>query len=136
MQPQYTPAERFWSKVLALSNGCWEWQAHKSDGYGIFDVRRKRHLAHRFAYTLLVGPIPEGLTIDHLCRNRACVNPLHLEPLTMRENILRGVGLTAQRAARTQCPRGHPYDMFNTRIRPCGRRACRACDRQRKRVTF
>ena len=87
-------------------------------------------LAHRFAYETFVGPIPEGLTIDHLCRIRHCVNPEHLEAVTDRVNILRGEGISAQHARATHCPQGHPYDLINTYVAPDGDRDCRDCRRQ------
>jgi hypothetical protein len=79
---------RFWSKV-DQGEDCWRWTACTSNGYGRFSVKRQPVLAHRFAYELLVGPIPEGLELDHLCRNRWCVNPDHLEPVTHDENVRR-----------------------------------------------
>lgn len=104
------------------SGGCWEWIGAKgADGYGKFAIEGFIS-AHRAAYTLLVGPIPDGLEIDHLCRNRACVNPDHLEPVSRSENIRRGV------AGRTHCRRGHAFTPENTRLGPDGRR-CRACQR-------
>jgi hypothetical protein len=84
------PAERLLSKVEVADSGCWEWTAAKDPtGYGRFSVARSMDYAHRAAYKLLVGPIPAGLDLDHLCRNRGCVNPDHLEPVTRRENLLR-----------------------------------------------
>ena len=81
---------RFWSKVKK-SRGCWLWQgAINTNGYGNFHNKGRTVKAHRFAYEICVGEIPKGLTIDHLCRVRHCVNPSHLEPVTMRENFLRG----------------------------------------------
>mgnify|MGYP001608583411 CR=1 FL=1 len=81
--------ERFWAKVL-VGDGCWDWQASKTPGgYGSFRAADRTVCAHRFSYELLVGPIPEGLDLDHLCRNKGCVNPEHLEPVTRRENMLR-----------------------------------------------
>lgn len=85
---------------------------------------------HRFAYELLVGPIPHGFQVDHLCRNHSCVNPHHLEVVTQRDNILRGQGVTAHNARAISCPQGHLYDIFNTRIvKANGKRKCRACSR-------
>ena len=137
-----TPAPlRFWPKVRAISSGCWEWQSTKSSaGYGYFYAHPKSVPAHRFAYELLVGPIPDRLTLDHLCRNRACVNPLHLEPVTLHENILRGVGISARHARQTHCKNGHPYDLFNTHIGPDNSRRCRMCNmlwkRARRRTSY
>lgn len=75
----------------------------------------------------ILAEIPEGLQIDHLCRNRACCNPSHMEPVTVRQNTLRGEGLTARYARQTYCPSGHPWDLLNTRIGKAGGRQCRAC---------
>ncbi len=87
---------RFWKHVLlgdALGDGCWDWQGLRVRGYGVMhctvNSRKTTIRAHRYAYELIVGPIPEGLTIDHLCRNPACVNPAHLEPVTIAENLRR-----------------------------------------------
>src|SRR6266568_5486930 len=100
---------RFWAKV-DRSGACWLWTAHVGeDGYGTFSLDGHHQRAHRIAWVLLRGPIPEGLQIDHLCRVRACVNPDHLEPVTQRENILRGEGISALCARRTHCPQGHEY---------------------------
>ena len=89
-------------------------------------------MAHRFSYELHVGPIPTGLTLDHLCRNTLCVNPAHLEPVTMRENILRGYSPSANGARATHCPHGHPYNERNTGItKTNGARFCRTCHNQR-----
>lgn len=121
-----TPEERFWAKVRKTES-CWLWASTiNSSGYGAFSADSTDVLAHRFAYELLVGPIPAGLVLDHLCRVRHCVNPAHLEPVTVVENLRRGESFSAQNAAKTHCPAGHPYDAGNTIVRR-GRRECRAC---------
>ncbi|MEU2992920.1 HNH endonuclease signature motif containing protein [Streptomyces griseoincarnatus] len=102
-------------------------------GYGVIKSQGAMHNAHRVAYEVLVGPIPEGMHIDHLCRVRRCVNPHHLEPVTQRENTLRGDGPTAIHALKTHCPQGHPYDEVNTYVCSAGRRHCRKCKRERER---
>jgi len=106
---------------------CWPWLGQiNTHGYGCFGGSTTR--AHRFAYELLIGAIPVGLTIDHLCRNRNCVNPWHMEPVTNRENVLRGAGRTAVNAKRTHCPKGHPYLGDNLWF-DRGSRRCRECNR-------
>lgn len=117
---------------------CWEWTGHRNaDGYGRTNVRNgdgthRKVLVHRATYEALHGPIPPGLTIDHLCRNRACCNPAHLEAVTHRVNIMRGQGVAARNAAKTHCPHGHEYDEANTSHRG-GQRVCRTCNRDRVR---
>ena len=130
-----TTAERFWSKVdTSDRDGCWLWTAsHHPAGYGQFYDGDRLIYAHRFAYEHLVGPIPAGLHIDHLCRTPACVRPDHLEPVTNRENNLRGVSPAAANARVNECKNGHPYDLVNTYWRPDGKRDCRTCKRERLR---
>ncbi len=127
------PVVRFWRKV-AKSDGCWTWQAAKvGSGYGRVHWGGWVQQAHRVAYELLVGPIPDGLHLDHLCRNPGCVNPAHLEPVTPGENVLRGVGVSAVHANATHCHKGHLFDEANTYIDPNGWRRCRACHREQVR---
>lgn len=126
--------ERFW-KWVSVGDGeddCWIWMGYvRPDGYGaIFGTSYKNPLrVHRVCYEFLVGPIPDGLELDHLCRNPRCVRPDHLEPVTHRENLLRGNTLTAKHARTTACPWGHPYDENNTYVSPSGGRQCRTCNR-------
>jgi hypothetical protein len=123
--------ERIW-KFVDKTATCWLWIGTKSHGYGTIRDRGMTIKAHRAMYELLVGPIPIGLTIDHLCRVTNCVNPDHLEPVTQRINNLRGTGVSARNAAKTHCPQGHRYDEINTRIYR-GMRYCRACSSMRRR---
>lgn len=127
-------AERLLSGVTFDDNGCWTWQRGKSHGYGSLRLPGSRHgIAHRLSYEEFIGPIPDGLYLDHLCRNRACINPAHLEPVTNRENILRSpIVPAALNAHKTHCPRGHAYTPDNTLIVNRGRsRRCRTCESER-----
>lgn len=131
--PELTPnqTERFWSRVVRTDT-CWLWTGLLNGrGYGFFSVWKYGNLfAHRVAYTLLVGAIPDGMTLDHVrergCINKNCVNPDHLEPVTVKENILRGDGPTARNSRKTHCKRGHEFTPGNTIIRS-GFRQCLAC---------
>lgn len=135
-----TLSERFWPKVDRSGgpDACWPWIAFTHLGYGrIMSCTHPPHSlrAHRVAYELLVGPIPDGLVLDHLCRNRACVNPAHMEPVTRGENVRRGVGMVWQvAAAKTHCKHGHAFTAENTRRTSRGYRRCRACRRNETRA--
>lgn len=131
---------RFWNKVNRNgpipSHGpelgpCWLWTAsYMGAGYGQFWFSGRNRYAHRVAYEAVVGPIPEGLDLDHLCRTHGCVNPAHLEPVTRSVNLLRGNTIPARNARKTHCPHGHPYSGDNLCARANGTRECRACMRE------
>jgi hypothetical protein len=129
---------RFLAKVAVRDgDACWEWLAYRDrHGYGQFKLDGVMQRAHRVSYRLLVGPLPTGLTLDHLCRNRGCVNPDHLDPVTNRENLLRGETVTARNAGATHCPAGHEYSGGNLRVTLHGGRKCRACHRDRERRRY
>jgi hypothetical protein len=128
---------RFWDKVAPCPmSGCWLWTDRlERNGYARIAVGkpRRRFLAHRLAYEA-IEPIPAGLHIDHLCRVRSCVNPAHLEAVTPRTNVLRGVGITAANVVKTECDNGHTFDDVNTRFKGSHRscRICRRADDKRK----
>lgn len=128
---------RFWAKVVK-GDGCWAWAAARNQhGYGQFRLDGRMRAAHRVAYELMIGPIPDGLDIDHLCRVRHCVNPAHLEPVTTQENVRRGLLAETNRArgmAITHCKHGHCLDGDNAYRGPDGFRKCRACHAERERV--
>ena len=129
-----TPEQRFLEKIEKTET-CWLWKAHAYKGYGVFSLNGKQVGAHRAAYTLFVGPIPEGLQIDHLCRVPMCVNPDHLEPVTPAENLRRSPGTWAGKNIRkTHCPSGHPLSGDNMRRSAADSRYCLACKREKKRA--
>lgn len=133
---------RFWAEVdrSAGPEACWPWLGSTLLGYGRKQGFGGGGYAHRAAYILSKGPIPKRLTIDHLCNNRACVNPAHLEAVTQRVNVLRSpTAQAAINARKTHCKYGHPFDEANTYFRPgrSGReRACRACSNARNRSAY
>ncbi len=128
-------ADRFWAKVN-VDGVCWEWEGSvDGSGYGHFNVKGKTTRVHRWAYEHLVGPIPDDLVIDHLCRNIVCVMPDHLEPVTHLVNLLRGCRIAKQRA-KSHCPAGHPYSGENLYRQPNGARICRECNRVANRAWY
>jgi hypothetical protein len=119
-------AERFWAKVNKTDT-CWLWTASiKPEGYGQFNVGGKTKLTHRLAYELVVGEIPKGLELDHLCKIRHCVNPAHLEPVTHGENMKRA-GIEMRKTPKTHCVNGHEFTVENTYTNAKGRSVCRIC---------
>lgn len=133
------PIDRFLEKIRRAESGCWEWTAYKGEnGYGRFYLNGKGALAHRWSYEFHVGPIPDGLFMDHLCRNHSCVNPEHLEPVTPQENVLRGIGpqsSSARGRAITHCAKGHAYTTENTYL-SAGSRTCLTCKRANARASY
>lgn len=137
----YAPPEdlaRFMEKVVKRGDGsgCWEWVGRTIvDGYGRFKLKGRNWLVHRLAYLWKVGELPEfvqtgnRIEIDHLCRNRLCVNTSHLEIVTHKVNSLRGIGVGAKNLLKIQCPKGHPYDEKNTMVTAQGR-VCKICNKK------
>ncbi len=146
-----TPLEdRLWARVdkngplrRPMKTRCWQWTGATQRGYGSIHVGtsrkdKKMRQVHVVVWEILVGPIPAGLTLDHLCRNRACVRPSHLQPVTNKVNVLRGRGLTAVNARKTHCKRGHEFTPENTRVNRGSAvngygpfRSCRTCEKLR-----
>ena len=131
--------DRFLARITQ-DGDCWLWTGGLNGvGYGQFFIGGAgtgKCYAHRWSYEFHIGPIPEGLHLDHLCRNRACVNPWHLEPVTLRENVLRGVSKAALNALKTHCPKGHPLAGDNLSIGSKGERRCRECARVQSRNKY
>ncbi len=132
-----TTAERFWSKV-DKTESCWNWIAGKdSKGYGSFWLAPTMRVAHRISYEMARGDIPIGLELDHLCRNRGCVNPDHLEPVTHYVNVLRApLAVGTLNSAKTHCPAGHEYTPENTSFGGRGGRVCKECKRAQSRRDY
>lgn len=128
------PAEhRFMEKFVLGPGGCWLWTANTPrKGYGLFQVSAGTSIgAHRFAYQTLVGPIPEGMHLDHLCRNPSCVNPYHLDPVPPQINGHRSDSWAGINHRKTHCPEDHPYAGDNLLINAKGARVCRTCKRRK-----
>lgn len=126
-----TLGEAFWMRVEQPDNPdeCWVWHGSiNPDGYGRMQVDNVHHLGHRLSYEIHVGAIPDGLVIDHLCKNRGCCNPKHLEAVTLAVNTMRGEGYMALSARQTHCPSGHEYAGDNLYALK-GVRMCRTCKR-------
>lgn len=141
-KPRPSARQRFWAKVNKEGavqgyaphlGACWMWTGADKAGYGAFNDGKRITPAHRFAYELLVGPIPEGLQLDHLCRVPGCVNPAHLEPVTQAENIRRGYSASAMHGRKTHCKHGHEFTPENTYHEKGGGRVCRTCNREKQR---
>lgn len=119
----------FWARsARGGKSECWRWTLKLDRGYGRCSIRGHTFRAHRVAFILERGEIPGDLVLDHLCRNRACVNPWHLEPVDIKTNVMRGVNHVAIQAKQTTCKRGHPLSGTNLRISPRGFRVCRSCE--------
>jgi hypothetical protein len=132
------PIERLLRRVARSDGGCWEWTgARDSNGYGRCSPKYGEQWAHRLFYRELIGPLPDGLVIDHLCRNRCCVNPAHLEPVTRAENARRSPivgGVYRERSKKTHCVNGHertPENLYRAPV--TGHTQCRTCRTERAR---
>lgn len=128
--------QRFWSKIdLDFETGCWNWSSSLNrNGYGEFWFNGTSVRAHRFSFELLKSKILHGLQLDHLCRNRKCVNPNHLEAVTNHENVIRGIGPTAKNYSKTHCESGHEFTKENTYLKKHGGRECRTCMKELQRT--
>lgn len=128
--PRQSALERWLSYIEIAESLCWLWRGSiNSTGYGSFVAGNRKYLAHRFSYEHFIGPIGAGLVIDHLCRVRECVNPDHIEAVSQKVNVHRGIGEAAKNRVKSNCPAGHPYESDNLKVFR-GMRYCRACHRR------
>jgi len=141
--PRPSAAERFWARVHKDGpvsecrpdlGPCWLFDGGLTHGYGQIRIDGKNVHAHCWAYEQAYGSVPDGYQLDHLCRVRNCVNPTHLEPVTQRINVLRGISPVAVNARKESCPQGHSYDDTNTYTDRRGKRSCRECHRRRDKL--
>lgn len=128
--------ERILHRYVDKTDSCWLWTGCMTSGYGLVNMNGRLQPAHRVIYEAFNGPISDGMVLDHICRRHSCVNPLHLEQVTKRENTLRGISPAAEHAKKTHCKYGHPLSgdnlrEFNGRYGPC--RVCKTCARERSR---
>lgn len=124
---------KLFAKTKRSESGCLEWQGCLSaSGYGRIGIEKKTFRVHRVAWEMVRGPIPEGMVIDHLCRNKKCCDPEHLEVVTQKENVRRG-NSGKRNAEKTHCIHGHPFDEVNTYVSKTGSRQCLACTKARNR---
>ena len=135
-RPFKTLSDRIFPRIRLTSHGCWEWTGNKNvKGYGRFWMRGKDYMSHRVIYEHFKGRVSSNLCLDHLCRNRACQNPDHLEPVTNAINLKRGESFSTLNGNKTHCHRGHEFSKTNTYLTPQGRRKCRACARLQKQLS-